>query len=434
MSGASAVAHPSCCSACDRDPVEGLPLTPLDEAIERIEALVSVIEGTETLPLTQAAGRIQATDLTSPMPLPLWDNSAVDGYAVRMADLTGDGPHVLPVVGRVAAGDDAGQVIEARAAVRIFTGAPMPSWADAVVMQEDCSLSECGAEVSFSDAPPTHAHIRFRGEDVPQGSVIIRKGTRLDARHIALASSVGTRHVDVIRPVRVAILATGAELAEPGQALSPGAIYDSNTPMLAALLDQPHISLTVHRTVTDDFEVIRQAVRQLAADHDLLLTSGGMSVGEEDYIRRVVETEGCELDVKKVAMKPGKPLGFGRLGRCLFIGLPGNPFAALTGFLLFARPAIADLCGMNRSDHLLQGRAAFSTRHGGKRIEFVPARISGFAKDGLPRLEKLGKGGSARLNPLIDADGLAALPIGNEGIKEGARLAFYPFHAVFGLR
>lgn len=423
----------SCCSACDREDVEKLPLTDLSEALERMANLVQPVTQTESLPLGKALGRILAEDVKSAIPLPVSNNSAVDGYAVRLSAMQGEPPYSLPITGRVAAGDNPEKITPDSVCIRILTGASLPDWADAVIMQEDTTLSEDESQASFPFIPEQNANIRFSGEDVPKGSVIIEKGAKIDTRHIAIAAASGLAELTVTRPIRVALLATGSELNQPGAPLPPGGIYDSNTPMLVALLSQPHIDLTLHRPVKDDFETIQSSIASLAENHDLLLTSGGMSVSDEDYIRRAVAAEAGNFEVKKIRLKPGKPLGFGRIKDCIFVGLPGNPYAALVGCLLFAQAALAHIGGMANRPQPLKGQAAFSTAKGGKRLEFVPVRIVGESAEGLPKLEKIGRGGSARLRPLINADGLAALPIADEGVKEADLLDFYPFHSAFEL-
>lgn len=425
----------SCCSACDREDedVEKLPLTDLTEALARMEALAEPVNETESLPLGKALGRILAEDVKSAIPLPVSNNSAVDGYAVRLSAMQGEAPFTLPITGRVAAGENPEKIAPDSVCIRILTGASLPDWADAVIMQEDTTLSEDGSKASFPFIPEQNANIRFSGEDVPKGSIIIEKGAKIDTRHIAIAAASGLAELTVTRPIRVALLATGSELNQPGAPLPPGGIYDSNTPMLVAMLSQPHIELTLHRPVKDDFETIQTSIASLAESHDLLLTSGGMSVSDEDYIRRAVAAEAGNFEVKKIRLKPGKPLGFGRIKDCIFVGLPGNPYAALVGYLLFAQAALARIGGMQTRPQPLKGQAAFSTAKGGKRLEFVPVRIIGDSDEGLPKLEKIGRGGSARLRPLINADGLAALPIAEEGVKEADLLDFYPFHSAFEL-
>ncbi|MCV6546117.1 MAG: molybdopterin molybdotransferase MoeA [Cohaesibacter sp.] len=423
----------SCCSACDREDVEKLPLTDLSEALDRMAALVAPISESQTISLGKALGRILADDVKSAIPLPVSNNSAVDGYAVRLEAMQGQAPFTLSITGRVAAGDDPSKISENSQCIRILTGASVPDWADAVIMQEDTDLSEDGKTATFELRPEQNANIRFAGEDVAKGSVIIEKGAKIDTRHIAIAAASGLGELIAVRPIRVALLATGSELNQPGNPLPPGGIYDSNTPMLVALLSQPHIELTLHRPVKDDLATIQSSIALLAANHDLLLTSGGMSVSDEDYIRRAVAAEAGNFEVKKIRLKPGKPLGFGRIKDCIFIGLPGNPYAALVGYLLFAQSALAHIGGIEKRPQPLKAQAAFTTEKGGKRLEFVPVRITGYSPDGLPQLEKIGRGGSARLRPLINADGLAALPIAEQGVKEADLLDFYPFHSAFEL-
>ena len=332
-----------CYSACDAERVETLPLTDLPEALATIADFITPIRETQVLSLSEALGHILAEPATSPIPLPVNNNSAVDGYAVKRAALK-DGLS-LPIGGRIAAGDDAAQVPASSVCARILTGAMVPDWADAVIMQEETKVSEDGTIASFTALPKDGANIRRQGEDVAQGSQILAKGTEIDARHIALAAASGLAQLPVLRPIRVALLATGSELNRPGNPLPPGGIYDSNTPMVAAMLHRPSVSLTIHHTLADDYDTIRRTLAALAQNHDLLLTSGGMSVSDEDHIRRAIAAEGGTFKVQKMRIKPGKPLGFGKVKDCVFVGLPGNPFAAYMGVLLFANAALAALAG-----------------------------------------------------------------------------------------
>ncbi|PLW77329.1 molybdopterin molybdotransferase MoeA [Cohaesibacter celericrescens] len=427
----------SCCSARHHAAGQDVPLIKVPEALDLLKVMVRPILEQQSRPLGKALGHVLAQALTSHVPLPINDNSAVDGYAIRLSALK-QAPldhdmRSLPIAGRIAAGNDISHIPSDAVCVRILTGASVPVWADSIIMQEDTQLSEDGNFASFSELPTQGSNIRRQGEDVPQRSVIIEKGARIDTRHIAIAAASGNAQLPVVRPIRVALLATGSELNHPGADLPPGGIYDSNTPMLTALLSRANIDLTIHHMVQDKFETIRDTLSHLAENNDLLVTSGGMSVSDEDYIHRAITAISGTFEVHKLRLKPGKPLGFGKVKNCVFIGLPGNPFAALVGFLLFGTAALDALAGISSKPAPMQGEADFTTPNGGTRLEFVPVRISGTSENGLPKLDKIGRGGSARLRPLIEADGLAALPIANQGIAKGDRLDFYEFHCAFEL-
>ena len=409
------------------------PLSAVSDALMQVTSHARPISKAISLTLAECKGMIIAEDVTSPIALPVGDNSAVDGYGVRLdalaANTDAQGVTTLTVAGRIAAGDGPLSVPEESTCLRALTGSMLPNWVDAIVMQEDVTLSDEGRTASFTISPKPGAHIRRRGEDVAQGSVILRQGQRVDARHIALAAAAGVATLPVVRPIRVALLATGSELNAPGAPLPPGGIYDSNTPMLMALLDRPDVIVSQHRTLKDDPDTIRDSIDALSKDHDLLVTSGGMSVSDEDHIRPAIKALGGHFVVHKVKMKPGKPLGVGQIGSCLFIGLPGNPFAAMVGWQLFGNQALSCLAGAKAPTAPLTGEAAFSTSKGRSRQEFIPVRIAGKTASGLPTLERLGVGSSAHLQPLLEADGLASLSISEHGIEQGEKLTFYRFRA-----
>ncbi|MEC5292881.1 gephyrin-like molybdotransferase Glp [Aurantimonas sp. C2-6-R+9] len=396
-------------------------LTPA-EAAARVLATLVPIAGVETVPLGQARGRILRGTITAPRSLPPFDHSAVDGYALAMRAAVDEGAG-FRLVGRVAAGRPMSNEVRPGDAVRIFTGAAIPSGCDAVVMQEH-------AEVSDGVVMPLRRYragdnIRLAGEDVPAGADLLPVDTVIDARHLALLAASGLSRVTVTRRLRVAVLSTGTELRAPGETLSEGAIYDSNRVMLLAMLDHPAIETIDAGIIPDDAAGIAGAVRDAAAKADLVVTSGGVSVGEEDLVRRSVEAVGGFLTPLKIGMKPGKPLAFGRIGNAAILGLPGNPQAALVGAMMIGRQVVAALAGMPAPAlSELPAMAGFERRVTPGRIEFAPACITGRDRDGTIIVETLGRGGSARLMPLAAADGFCVIPADVEYVLVGDPVGF----------
>lgn len=388
------------------------------EARRRLLAgLARMDTGTERLPLEDALGRILAHDLVAPMSVPARDNSAMDGYAVRMADLGPDGDAELTVSQRIPAGV-APAPLPSGTAARIFTGAPVPEGADTVVMQEDCS--ETGGRVRIRRLSGAGANIRAAGEDIREGEAILKTGRRLRPEDIGLAASVGAAELEVGRRPRVAVLATGDELTPPGRPLPPGHIYNSNGPLAAALLRRLDCEPLPPRQVADTPEATRDALTRAAAEADLVLTSGGVSVGDEDHVKAAVEDLG-ELTLWKVAMKPGKPLAFGRIGDTPFLGLPGNPVSLFATFLLFAAPAIRQLQGRTEAMPApTPVPAGFERERPGKREEYLRVRVEN------GRLRAYPHQGSGVLSSAVWADGLARIPAG-AAVAEGDILDYFAF-------
>jgi molybdopterin molybdotransferase len=388
------------------------------EARQRLlDGLPRLDTGVERLPLDDALGRILAHDLVAPVSVPAWDNSAMDGYAVRAADLGPDGGAELAVSQRIPAGV-APAPLQSGTAARIFTGAPVPAGADTVVMQEDCT--ETGGRVRIERLPGAGANIRAAGEDIRAGEAILEAGRRLRPEDIGLAASVGMAELEVGRRPRVAVLATGDELAPPGQPLPPGNIYNSNGPLAAALLRRLGCEPLPPLQVADSFEATRAALERAAADADLVLTSGGVSVGDEDHVKAAVAELG-ELALWKVAMKPGKPLAFGRVGATPFIGLPGNPVSLFATFLLFAAPAIRHMQGRDEPMPTpIPVPAGFERDRPGKREEYLRVRLENGCLRPYPHQ------GSGVLSSAAWADGLARLPAGVT-VAEGDTLDYFAF-------
>ena len=346
------------------------PLLPVAEALSQILAGVQPPAEIEEVPLIDSLGRVLASDQVSPLAVPGEDNSAMDGYAVRLADM-GAGP--LPVAQRIPAGVT-GEPLLPGTVARIFTGAPVPAGADAVVMQEDCTVSPAGVVIDTQVS--AGQHIRPAGQDIERGSTVLVAGRRLRPQDLGLLASIGCATVPVFRLLRVAILSTGDELVEPGAGpLAPGQVYNSNRYTLAGLLRSLNITVIDGGIVPDDPDATREALQQAADKADCVITSGGVSVGEEDHVKQQVDSLG-HLDLWKLAMKPGKPLAFGRIGTTPFIGLPGNPSSVFVTFCLIARPYLMRLQGVTDSaTPSLQVRAGFTVERPGSRQEYLRVTV-----------------------------------------------------------
>src|SRR5439155_11615662 len=324
----------------------------LEEALNRILSTIQPV-GDEFVALTDAADRVLAEPVVSLVDLPRFDNSAMDGYAVRTADLVAartEQPVSLRVIGEVAAGAVFADKVAAGTCVRLFTGSPLPEGANAVVMQEDTRLDPLQpGTVWFLAAVRPWENVRLRGEDAKRGATLAEAGDRLTFGQIGLLAAAGLPELKVSRQPRVGLLATGSELAESGRALQPGQIYESNRVMLAALLKQAGAQPEIFPLVPDTIEDTRLALERALACCDAAITTGGVSVGEFDFVRAAFEQMGGELNFWKVSIKPGKPFAFGRVGRKFLFGLPGNPVSALVTFLLLARPALKRMQGTSEA-------------------------------------------------------------------------------------
>jgi molybdopterin molybdotransferase len=376
----------------------------------------------EVVALHRADGRIAAGDVAAGNNLPPFANSAVDGYAVRFEDLAAEGPSLLEVGGRLAAGS-AETVSAAGRAVRIFTGAAMPPDADTVFMQEDVTTE--GDRVRLPPGLKRGANMRPPGEDVAAGVRIIARGRRLKPQDIALAAATGHNQLTVRRPLRVALLSTGDELVEPGDKLGPGAIYDSNRLMLSALLARFGAEVLDFGIMRDDPEALAKRLAEAAGQTDLILSSGGVSLGEEDHVKAAVEAAGSMV-FWKLAIKPGRPLAMGVVGGTPFVGLPGNPAAAYVTFAFFVRPLLAHLAGEVLPPLMpLRVRSAFTQKKRPGRREYVRVSVSR-AADGVLEGRKFPKEGAALLTSLTTSDGLAELADDATSVSEGDMIAFYP--------
>jgi molybdopterin molybdotransferase len=405
----------------------------IDDALAFIRDRVPAVAGIETLPLGACDGRVLAQDVVGRSPLPAFFNSAVDGYAVRHADLHPSETTGLPVAGRLQAGAAIIPPLPARAAIRIFTGAPMPEGADTVFMQEDVQTD--GDRVILPSGLKRGANCRPAGEEIHAGASALSAGTRLLPQHLALAAGVGFHRLDLRKPLRVAIFSTGDELAEPGATLAGSQVYDTNRIMLAALLRRAGCAVSDLGVLRDEPDSLRQALKAAAADHDLILTSGGVSTGEADYVKTAVEAEG-RLDHWRFAIKPGRPLAMGVIGtdserRVAFAGLPGNPVAVFVTFTQVVRAVIAALGGETwHPPQFLPVKAGFRHTKKTGRIEFL--RVS--LKDGPdgPVATRYTVEGAGIISSLTGTDGLVRLPLDCTAVAEGDAVPFLPFSAVLG--
>jgi len=407
-----------------REPTKRRPLLSVEEALGLLLAHARPIEGTEPVPIMEGLGRVLAEPLYSAIDVPGWDNSAMDGYALRAADLVPTGG-LLRVAQRIPAGA-AGKPLEPGTAARIFTGAPVPQGADTVVIQEVCSTQ--GDSVQVPVDVRAGANIRRAGEDIAAGSEVLAAGTRLAPQHLGLAASVGVPEIAVYRRLRVAVFSSGDELVMPGDPLGPGQIYNSNRFTLRGLLAAMGCEVTDLGIVEDTLEATVETLSKAAREADLILASGGVSVGEEDHVKPAVERLGS-LDLWRVAIRPGKPLAFGHIGvrRTPFIGAPGNPVSLFVTFCLFARPFIRRLQGMEEvvDAQTFRVRAGFEWTKPAERREFLRGRLAP-AADGEPEVTLYPSRSSAVLSSVVWANGLVVVPEG-QVLKKGDWVSFLPF-------
>ena len=406
----------------------GGALTPAAEALARIEGVVHPIAETEFVGLRAANGRILAETVAAERAVPPHDNAAVDGYAVFFDDLAADAPTRLPCTGRAAAGHPLGRSAVRGEAIRVFTGAPMPPGPDTVLMQEDCRAD--GDAVIVPPGIKRGANRRRAGEDIAAGSTILVAGRALRPQDIGLAASVGRTELAVFRRLRVAIFSTGDEVYEPGAALGAGGIYDSNRYVIAGLAERLGCAVTDMGILPDRLDAIVGALAERSGDHDILLTSGGMSTGDEDHVKTAVETLG-HLHFWRLAIRPGRPIALGQVGRVPFIGLPGNPVAVMVTFLRFARPLILRLGGCTQVEPAhYRVPADFDYRKKKGRREWLRARLSA-RPDGTLGAEKFARDGAGILSSAVFADGLVELPEELTTLSAGTMVDFLPFNEMY---
>jgi molybdopterin molybdotransferase len=407
------------------------PMLTAQQALEHLLSHAKPVIETENVPMQATLGRVLAENVNSLVDVPPLDNTSMDGYAVRCADTSTPG-QTLKIAQRIPAGS-VGTELQAGTAARIFTGAPVPLGADAVVMQEDCAMSEGSADyVQVNVVPQAGQWIRCKGEDLKTGKTALTAGTFLRPQELGVAASAGLTHLNVKRRVKVAAFFTGDELSLPGEPLKPGGIYNSNRDTLLACLRSLGCDATDLGIVPDRLDATRDALRKASKDHDLILTSGGVSVGEEDHIKPAVTAEG-RLDLWQIAIKPGKPLAFGAVrksespkdGEAWFIGLPGNPVSSFVTFLLFVRPFILKLQGREtKSIPPYMMRADFDWLKADRRNEFLRVKIN---QEG--GLDLFPNQSSGVLTSASWGDGLVDCPPG-QPIHAGDLVKYIPFDAL----
>jgi molybdopterin molybdotransferase len=385
----------------------GGPMMSVDDAVGIIGARVTGVREVETVALTEADGRILAGDIHAPLPLPPFTNSAVDGYAVRSGDLARGEAQPFPVTGRIQAGASAPDPLQRNQAMRIFTGAPMPQGADTVFMQEDVRIDDSGRVVLPAGLKPG-ANVRPAGEDIAAGALALAKGRRLRPQDVALAAAFGLTHVEVRRRIRVAVFSTGNELVSPGAARAEAQLFDSNRFMLMAMLRRLGCEVSDLGILRDDRTSLAHGLKQVAGAHDLILTSGGVSTGEEDHVKAAVESVGT-LVLWRMAIKPGRPVAMGIIGGTPLIGLPGNPVASFVTFVHVVRPTVLALAGAALEPLVpMPVRAAFAYRKKIGRREYVRASLRQ-AADGALEVTKFPREGAGLLSSLVETDGLVEL-------------------------
>jgi molybdopterin molybdotransferase len=406
----------------------GGPLMAVDEALSIITSRLMPVEGTDVVPLEQADGRTLAADLIAPLNIPSFMNSAVDGYAVRGEDVPASNARAFEIQDRVAAGASAREAIQPGHAIRIFTGAPMPAGADTVYMQEDVELAEDGT-VLLPSGLARGANVRLAGEDIPQGSIALPKGRRMRPQDVALAAALGLTELAVRRKPRVAVFSTGNEVVAPGEKRTAAQLFDSNRIMLSAMLRRLGCEVIDLGILRDDRVALAAALKQAAQNCDLILTTGGVSTGEEDHVRAAIETVGS-LVLWRMAINPGRPVAMGVIGGTPFIGLPGNPVAGFVTFTYVVQPAILALAGTSSTPPVpLRVRAEFDYRKKAGRREYIRVTLKQ-GSDGLLGAVKFPREGAGLLSSLVQTDGLVELREGVTGVKPGDMLNFLPYSSL----
>ena len=405
-------------------------LLTLAEALAAALGSIQPVHEVETAPLLEAYGRVLAIDVLARLDTPPADNSAMDGFALNRADLPLDQPTRLPVVGQALAGHQYIDAVPRGAAVRITTGAAIPEGPDAVVMQEQCRIAPDGSWIEIKSKIAVQLqpgeNIRRRGEDVAAGTLLLSQGRRLRPQDVALAAGQGISALEVMRQPRVAVASTGDELYEPGVALPSGSIYETNRFALIGLLRRLGCLVTDLGILRDDRAVLLPALREAAARHDVLLTSGGVLVGTADLVKDVIAELG-RIEFWRLAVKPGKPVTFGRIGDCLALGLPGNPVLVMVAFLLFARPLLRKRMGMEPGEPLrLRATADFAFPRKPGRREWLRARLRHDGERG-PLASIYHTHSSGALSSLSWADGLVELPEECAGVAPGDAVDYLPF-------
>ncbi len=402
----------------------GARLTPVDEALTRLLADMAVVAGTETVAIKRSLNRVLAEAVDAPISVPGYDNSGMDGYAL---DSTAPQDVPLRVSQRIAAGSE-GEALAKGTVARIFTGAPLPPGADAVVMQENCVRD--GDELRILQRVAAGENVRRAGSDVQRGARLFEAGHRLRAPDVGMLAGVGMAWVEVRAPLRVALLTTGNELVRPGQVLAPGQIYNSNFYTLRALLRSLGHEILDCGIVPDSLAATEEALRAAAENTDCIISSGGVSAGEEDHVRHALERAG-ELTLWKLAIKPGKPFACGRIAGKPFFGLPGNPVSAIVNFALIVKPCLERLGGVRVEPPIpWKLPAGFTLPESGVRQEYLRVRVDR-ESEGMPAMRLTGNQGSGILSSVSHCDGLAVVPP-HTAVAVGDWLRFIPLCGIVG--
>jgi molybdopterin molybdotransferase len=405
------------------------PLLPIEEAAKLMAAQVPPVKETEVVKLKEALGRIAAEDVKAPIALPSFDNSAVDGYAVRHGDIGASGDTKFRIVEEIFAGEKPAKALAAGEAARIFTGAPMPAGADTVYMQEDCRI-----EGGFVIVPPglkIGANRRLPGEDLKEGAVAIPKGRRLKPQDVALLAAVGIKQIKVRRRVKVAIFSTGNEIVEPGKKRKPSSLYDANRYLLFGMLSELGAKTSDLGILPDNEKILAKKIGEAAKKHDLVLTTGGVSTGEADHVKAAVEKLG-KLVFWRIAIKPGRPVAMGVIKGTAFAGLPGNPVAAFVTFAHVVRPLLLNLMGARAEKFVaLPVRAGFDYKKKKDRREYVRVSLKR-AGDGAFEAFKHPQEGAGVITSLTETDGFAELPEQMTAVKKGDLVGFISYAALIG--
>jgi len=407
---------------CD-SPVFNQSLMSVDEALEFLLDASVTTDKKESVSLDNSLSRILAFDIHSTINVPGFDNSAMDGYAIALSDnqllqnnLSFD------IVDRIPAGST-GNELNKGCAARIFTGAPIPKGANTVIMQEECEVSEDGVQITIARAIKLNENIRPTGNDIVEGDVILSSGKQIQPQDISLASSVGVGELIVYKKIKVGVFFTGDELVEPGTPLSSGKIYNSNRYALVALLRQVGCEVINLGNIKDKFGATCDALEALESQCDLIMTTGGVSVGEEDHVKEAVESLG-EINLWKIRMKPGKPLAYGKVKQTPFIGLPGNPVSSFVTFCIFSLPFIKKMQGNNNyQSKIIKVKANFECKRAKPRREYARARID--HSESTPVANLYPKQGSDVMSSIVWADGLVEIPE-NKTFESGELLNYYP--------
>ena len=403
------------------------PLLPIEDAAKLMAAQVPPVKETEIVKLKDALGRVATEDVKARIALPSFDNSAVDGYAVRHGDIAPSGDTQFRIVEEIFAGEKPSKALAAGEAARIFTGAPMPAGADTVYMQEDCKV-----EGNFVTVPPglkIGANRRLPGEDLKEGAIAIPKGRRLKPQDVALLAAVGVAKIKVRRRVRVAVFSTGNEIVEPGKKLKAASLYDANRFLLLGLLEKLGAKTSDLGILADDKKKLAEKIGKAAKTHDLVLTTGGVSTGEADHVKAAVEKLG-KLVFWRIAIKPGRPVAMGVISGAAFAGLPGNPVAAFVTFAHIVRPLLLRLMGANAEPFTaLPVRAGFDYKKKKDRREYVRVSLRS-AEGGALIAFKHPQEGAGVITSLTETDGFAELREDVAAVKKGETIGFISYAAL----